>query len=127
MKRRVSKKSELRSVLQRRQWSAVDAARILAALAASGESVAGFTRRHGMHRSRLDRWRSRLKAADTGSARPRFHPVQVVDQTVSEGAPEVSIQEMELILAGGRRVAVRRGFDPSLLMELVEAVESWSC
>jgi hypothetical protein len=34
--------------------------------------------------------------------------------------------EVELLLAGDRRIVVRRGFDAALLEELVRVVEGWT-
>jgi hypothetical protein len=34
---------------------------------------------------------------------------------------------VELVLRGGRRLAVERGFDAALLEELVRIAESWPC
>lgn len=42
------------------QWKESDARRVLEALAASGDTLAGFARRHGLTSQRISWWRSRL-------------------------------------------------------------------
>lgn len=52
-------KQEL-SGLRGKRWTPAEARTVLAAQEASGETVAGFARRHGLLAQRLSWWRSRL-------------------------------------------------------------------
>jgi hypothetical protein len=92
---------------------------VLDACRESGLSLSQFAQRHEVSRSRLMRWRSRLKKKETAI---RFHPVRVIAQSEAEPA-----DTLELIVRGGRRVSIRRGFDAALLEEVVRLVESWPC
>jgi hypothetical protein len=104
-------------ILKSRRWRAADAEVVLAAWQASGESVSGFARRHGLDAWRLMRWRVRLSKTTA----IQFHRVKVA-KTAEEVASGVGV---ELVLGGGRRIAVHRGFDATVLAELVRTVESW--
>lgn len=118
-----------------RYWRAEDAEVVLAALAESQLSVAAFSREHGLSAARVQRWRERLRESEPRSRRSprrltagpnpslRFHPVRVMDLRASSVSSRES--EVELLLAGDRRIVVRRGFDAELLQELVRVVESW--
>lgn len=110
----------LAAVLNRRRWSARDAEVVLAAWRESGERLSQFAARHGLVAERLLRWRRVRRGSGI-----RFHPVQVVPSPRDEAASVGS--GVELVLRGGRRVAVGRDFDAALLEALVRAVESWSC
>jgi transposase-like protein len=50
----------------RRHWSEEDAQRVLALQEASGESRAGFARRHGMRATRIAWWSRRLHQSEDG-------------------------------------------------------------
>lgn len=108
----------LTSVKGRSRWRASDAREVLAAWRASGESLAAFTRRHDLSYYRIQSWRKRLSES---SVPPTFHPVRVVDaRSLSNGAESDPIA---VVVRGGRRVVVGAGFDPSVLVRLVEALE----
>ena len=125
----------LEDVARNRYWRAEEAEVVLTALEESELSVAAFSRKHGLSAARLVRWRDRLgqhaprsgrssrRSAKAGVAL-RFHPVQVVDSALVSVSPQES--ELELLLAGNRRIVIRRGFDAELLGELVRVVEGWS-
>jgi transposase-like protein len=112
------RRSSLAAVMASRYWRDEDGERVLHALRESGASVAAFARKHGVNRARLMRWRKRLQDAEV----PRFHPVKVVSATAS--SPGASI---ELVLAGGHRIVLRRGFDGALLREIVRVLDGPSC
>lgn len=113
--------STVLAVLRAPYWRQAEAEQALAAWAASGLSLRAFSRRHKTSLWRLKRWQRRLGS----EAWPVFHRVQIVEG--AERQPARDAAEVELVLAGGRRVAVRSGFDPRALEELVRVVESWSC
>lgn len=68
--------------LKGRRWNAEDAARILEILARSGETVAGFARRHRIKDQRLIWWKrrlgSRVKIEDGSHAGEPERPIQFV-------------------------------------------------
>jgi transposase-like protein len=124
MKRRVSRNQGLEKVLERRYWRTEDAQRVLGAWRRSNLSMAAFAREHGLVRARLARWQRRLRTRRSDSQAVAFHPVRVVMPSEGRSKSESAI---ELVLAGGRRVVVGRGFDAVVLEELVRVVESWPC
>ena len=97
----------------------------------SGETLTAFARRHGVRPNRLARWRDRLRKT-RGPARLRFHPVKVRETPVdgvARSAPVVAEggSGLELVLRGGRRILIGRGFDAALLVDLVRVLESGPC
>ena len=123
--------AELRAALQCDYWRAESAGLIVAAWEQSGETLAAFARRHGVRPNRLARWRDQLRKT-RGPARLRFHPVKVRETPVDGIARSVpAVAEggggLELVLRGGRRILVARGFDAAVLVELVRVLESGPC
>lgn len=94
---------------------------MVAALAASGETVAGFARRHGLHPARVQRWMTRVgrKARGRSAPSPAFAPVRVTAERTSGSGLEVVI--------GGVVVRVSRDFDGEVLRRVVAALEVTSC
>jgi hypothetical protein len=125
---RISSKSRfLARVLESRYWKESEARAVLAAWARTGESAAVFAGHYGLAPSRLLRWKARLSLS---GREPVFHPVKLIEAGVglrSGMAEAEATGTLELVLGGGRRILVRRGFDPEALAELVRAVESWEC
>ena len=113
--------STFASILKRQRWGAGDAEVVLSAWRKSGDSLTGFARRHGLQAWRLRYW---VQQPTQGTA-IQFRPVKVVAGSTSKLPADSS--HLELVLRGGRRVVVHRGFDAGLLEELVRAVESWPC
>ena len=109
----------LAAVLKRRRWSAGDADVVLSAWRESGEPLSRFAARHRLVAERLLRWRRMTRGPAI-----QFRPVQVVPAPRDDIAAGSGV---ELVLRGGRRVAVGRDFDAALLEALVRAVESWPC
>lgn len=121
MIRRSTRKNHLDEVLGRPYWRSGDAERVLEAWRQSGQSMAAFAREQGLSRARLARWHGRLRDRPVA-----FHPVRVVGDSPGL-AKSVRPTTVDLVLAGGRRVVVGRGFDPELLEKLVRVVEGWRC
>lgn len=105
-------------------WRPEEAAVVVAAWERSGKPLAVFARAHGLSPVRLGRWRRRLESVKAESV-PVFHPVRVTGWvSPEEGGVRSGV---ELVVGGGRRVRVTRGFDPELLEDLVRVVEGWGC
>lgn len=113
--------SRIELVVKRRRWSDHDAEVVLSAWQETGGSLSAFARKHGVDPWRLMRWRRRLGKG----AAIRFHRVRVARPRADESSRGEG--GVELVLCGGRRVVMQRGFDAALLEEVVRAVESWTC
>lgn len=85
----------------------------------SGESVAAFCAGRGLAKPTFYEWRRRLAARDAPAA---FLPVQVAP---APGA--ASSGGVEVVLRGGRRLRLERGFDPAVLVAALSALEGAAC
>lgn len=101
--------------------------------AASGLSQAAFCRARGIPARRFQYWRydrpSRLarlpRSPRRGSqvaASVRLVPVKIVKRPVAPPRGESASSGVEVLLPGGLRVALQRGFDGSVLRDAVEAL-----
>ncbi len=116
--------AKLSALAQNPYWREADARLVLDLWQSSSLSLSAFAAEHGLSHNRLARWRRRLDAKAPG---PRFHPVRVIDSPSVSVAADSSSSSIEVIVAGGRRVAIDRGFDPNLLAEVVRALEAIGC
>ena len=103
------------------RWTAEEAQRVLASQSASGETLTGFARRHGLHRQRLLWWRSRLQEwrADEGAGRAMLVPAVVPAAPDPGRPPQVSLRlgaEVQIEVADTSVVR------PQWLAELVQAL-----
>lgn len=126
-------RDEIRHVVERtaqsRYWRKRDAEIIVAAMAHTGMTVSAFAREFGICVQRLRRWKQVLAgegalavpSGTSGAPSAAFHAVHVV---VDE--PEDD-KTFELVLRGGRRIAVRADFDESSLERLVRFTERLGC
>ena len=111
---------------------------IMEDLGRSGLSVARYARKHGLSVSTLYWWRwalrarhadpsggARRKPARARHAEPRlsFVPVSVVAEAATAAADGI----LHVVLAHGRRIDVRAGFDVETLGRLVQVLESTPC
>jgi len=92
--------------------------KIVEAQRASGRSVLGYCREHGISPAGFYAWKRRLRDAE-----PMAEFVEV--KTVDQARPAFG-DGIEVCLAGGRRVVVRRGFDRELLVETIGVLEGLS-
>jgi transposase-like protein len=94
----------------------------LADFHASGLSIRGFCRAHGLHESAFYFWRRELArrqrrpAKRAASSKPMFMPIRVV-----AGVP------LEVVLRSGQVVRVAAGFEATHLQAVVAALEGRSC
>jgi len=102
----------------RGRWRLADGEAMVSALVASGETLAGFARRHGLHPARVQRWVTRVGR----KRRPRSAPVPVMAfAPVRVTAEPAGASGLEVVV-GGAVVRVGRGFDDELLRRVVAAL-----
>jgi hypothetical protein len=116
------KNPEKSAALQKLYWRTADAQEVLDLWGRSGMTLTVFARTHGVERGRLARWRDRLATVE--GVVPRFHRVRVIGSSATRGADGNGI---EIVVSGGRRVVVRRGFDGDLLAEVMRVLEALPC
>ena len=89
----------------------------------SGLAVRVFCSRHGLSEQLFYRWRRVLADRDVGpladAALPLFVPVAI---EASATTPAI-----EILLPCGQRVAVRPGFDPATLTQVLAVLEDPPC
>jgi len=104
-----------------RYWRETDARAALAAHRASGLSLAGFARRHGLTVQRLRWWRQRLTspASVTTPAAPQWLPVALLPAPASGPAAA-----LEVVVRGGQVIRVPADFDPAQLRRVVAVLET---
>jgi hypothetical protein len=101
----------------RRHRSRAEADRLATEYEASGLSQAEFCSQRDLPLKTLGRYLTRYRKQKADGPRPhRFVAVEVADH--SDG-----IGELTVLLAGGRRIAVKRGFDAGTLRQLVSVLE----
>ena len=119
--------SALRVAAGNPYWRRPDAELVLSLWADSGQSMSAFCRQFGISVGRLGRWHRRLGTLQL----PALYPVQLaVEHTGPLGLAALApsaVEEVEVVLRGGRRMAVRPGFDADHLAQVVAVVESWGC
>jgi hypothetical protein len=105
----------------RQRWQA-----LIAQQKESGLGVAAFCRERSIPPTTIYGWRTKLAGtgakAMAGPASGRFVAVRLSQGCAGAGSVAGQVP-LEICLAGGRRVLVRRGFDRQLLIETVRALE----
>lgn len=86
----------------------------------SGLTAAAFAAEQGLNPGTLYWWSSALQRPAARGAALGFARVVTADLPLS---PSVEPAVLDLVLASGRIVRVRQGFDPALLRALLEAIE----
>ena len=84
---------------------------------ASGLSVAAFCRRSRITQTSFYAWRRKLRDVAT------FTEVRVTSESALTGDALPVARSLEVVLTGGRSIAVRPGFDRATLLALVDALE----
>lgn len=98
------------ALLRRRTWNEEEARRILAELAASGETVSAFARRFGLVPQRLWWWQKRLGEQAPPDRTPSGPQTQTLTATflpVTVRAAELPAAPATMALGGGVRVELR--------------------
>lgn len=97
---------------KRRRWNRDDAVRALEAVAASGETIDAFARRHGLIPERLYRWRRRFERTANVAARATA-PVEALADVLPRLARGVVIARDIPAMARGMARRPRRRLTPS--------------
>ena len=108
---------------KRAQWR-----KLIAEATRSGTSIREFCRQRGVTEPQFYVWRARLNGKVHGAARRRAlgtgKPASFALVSESPGELDAGI---ELVLADGRRVRIRRGVDEATLRTVLSAVGSATC
>lgn len=103
---------------RRRHRSHAEADRLATEYEASGLSQAEFCSQRDLPLKTLGRYLTRYRKQKTDGPGPhRFVAVEVAGQ--SDGLGELTV-----LLSGGRRIGVKRGFDAGTLRQLVSVLEA---
>jgi hypothetical protein len=102
----------------RRRRSRAEAGQLVVDYEAGGMSREEFCRKHGLALSTLARYQRRREHCQDGSAGPsRWLAVEL------SGAHPAGASGLAVVLTGGRRIEVGRGFDAQTLQQLVSLLE----
>lgn len=101
----------------RRRRSLAEAEQLAAEFEASGMRRTEFCRQHGLALSTLARYQRRRQPEQSeGAGSGRWVAVEL-------HPPHSAASGLAVVLAGGRRIEVGRGFDPQTLARLVSLLE----
>jgi transposase len=105
------------------RWrSGAEVDRLVAEFEASGLTRQEFCAKHGLSLGTLDRYRKRRQqrreklAGDSGFLQVELSAPKAADSHAGG-------RELAVVLASGRRIEVRSGFDADLLMQVVHVLE----
>ena len=108
---------------KREQWR-----KLIAEAARSGTSIREFCRQRRVTEPQFYAWRARLNGKAHGLARRRALTVtKAATFALVSDAPGELDAGIELVLADGRRVRIRRGVDETTLRTVLAAVGSAPC
>jgi transposase len=112
---------QTQGVIKRRRGRA-EIERLVAEYETSGLAGAAFCQQKGLSRSTLARYRKRQeqKVRKTAAGK-RWLAVEVSGGAQVAGSERAS--DLAIVLSGGRRIEVGRGFDASTLQRLLAVVE----
>jgi transposase-like protein len=101
----------------RRRRSRAEAEQLVVEYEAGGMGREEFCRKHGLALSTLARYqRRREQGQDEGAGPSRWLAVEL-------SQPHASASGLVVVLTGGRRIEVGRGFDAQTLQQLVSLLE----
>ena len=108
---------------KREQWR-----KLVAEAVRSGTSIREFCRQRRVTEAQFYAWRARLNGKTHGAARQRaLRAGQEATFALVSDAPGELDAGIELVLADGRRLRIRRGVDESTLRTVLSAVGPGSC
>ncbi|MGE5486788.1 MAG: IS66 family insertion sequence element accessory protein TnpA [bacterium] len=105
----------------RRRRSRAEVEQVAAEFETSGLKPTEFCRAHGLSLSTLNRYRNRRAQQGEAAGGSQWLAVEVSgpDHTIRRaGGSGIAV-----VLGGGRRIEVERGFDPGTLAQLVQVLE----
>jgi transposase len=122
----MSRRQEAPARARARRWQEGEGRAMVDAWRQSGDSLAAFARRRGLHEQRLRYWVARLAVRSTPRAPSlRFHPVQLVDEAGAMDRPAIrSDDRIEILLPGGRIVRVPPGVATEELRQVLRALDT---
>ena len=104
---------------RRRYRTRAEAEELAAEFEASGLTQREFCERRGVAVNTLGRYLKRFRQRPAeGEGRPRWVTVEMAESEPGAGRSGLSV-----VLGGGRRIEVGRGFDAATLRQLVTALE----
>ena len=101
----------------RRRRSRAQAEQLVAEYEASGIGQEEFCRQHGLALSTLARYRKWRQERGEAVGPGRWVAVELA------GSPQAGASGLAVVLAGGRRIEVGRGFDARTLEQLLRVLE----
>jgi transposase-like protein len=113
----------LRTLGGPRKWRPAQGERVIAAWRASGESMNGFARRHGLKVERIRYWRERVPAGASPKALAKVEsPAAFVPVVVR---PLQEVRAALAMSAGGERIEIydTARVDPRWLSQLVQGLQ----
>ncbi|MCZ7680261.1 MAG: hypothetical protein M5U28_21350 [Sandaracinaceae bacterium] len=123
--------AKIKALAEKAEWTAEDAAEVIAAWRASGATLAAFARAHGTHAQRIRNWRDgKLRQGSRRGSKKRREPAMLPARVVGDAAVQprgAATSAMEVVLSGGRSVRLGADFDAAALSRLVTTLESMPC
>ncbi len=134
----VGSKPWLSKVERGERWTRADAEAALRVWQGSGLPLATFAKQHGIVPQRLHWWRRRLgwtvnsmgSRSAGGEGAVTFVELSWVRRAVDASRPPEQVEDdagIEVVLARGCRVLIRRHFDAETLRRVVAALEAVPC
>jgi transposase len=115
---------------RRRRWSEDKKVRIVLESLAGPRLVSATARRHGIARSQLLAWRRTLSAEHQAGPAPGFVPAVIVPEPPTAATPKTASRlakpgddQIEIVLARGRRIVVGSGVDAAALSRVLDVLE----
>lgn len=90
---------------------------------ASELSISDFSRKHGLSRSALYRWRGKLGVSVSGQRAPKASPLEFVRLDATVPSSSTTSPPLEVALANGRVIRVPPVFDEASLARVLNVVE----
>ncbi len=85
----------------------------------SGLSRVAFCHSRGISKNTLDLYRKRKRQSEKARSNTDLVPVELTAAKPSTS----NVSDLTVVLQGGRRIEVKRGFDAGVLTQLVELLE----
>jgi hypothetical protein len=96
--------------------------RIITSQRASGQTAAGWCREHRVTQASFFAWKRRLQSAAPAGEFVEVRAAAACGRADADAAEDKPVA-IEVCCRGGRRLLLRRGFDPALLAETIRVLE----